>query len=577
MRIRTQPRLFFTASSTACLLLATIGCSSESATDSAEVDKPPKTVTVMRLQPSSPSYQHHTTASVAPWKAERIAFEQAGRVVQVIEPNEMVTGIGNGRIGVPLARLNEEQFQIAVDAARADLAVAQRRREANLISIEQRLPSRIRTAEAELQLAQRELDRAQRLSRSNAMSGSELDTTRTRASTAQLQVDSATAELAQANAEQLAMDAQVQQASQRLAEAERNLRNTTLYSSFPGQVTEIHAVPGTYVKEGDPIVTVQMVDPMLVEFEVTAANSRRYQRGDTLGVTVTGHDGSQHRVTGMVYTVDSIADANTRTFTVSLHVRNQQESSVDLHASSQAQLKTKDIFPLNIGPIVTGDRRLLVEQRCIHRIGEESFVWKVTNRSWNQLSNAHDRGLTVQRMKVNLVSDVIPFLGTWNFVAIEFADPSSIDLDNDLITGQLLSIDGSQPEHEALLRKQNEHVYLEQTRWMLRAGDTVRVALIPDNSNVGFYVPMKAVRQENGETFVHIVDDMQSEPTARRVHINVKDEDSLDEDSLILCIEPVESGDVLDGTQVVVRGTHYLDDGDRVRIVPKQSGSVAAR
>ena len=61
-------------------------------------------------------------------------------------------------------------------------------------------------------------------------------------------------------------------------------------------------MPGTYVKEGDPIVTVQMVDPMLVEFEVTAANSRRYRRGDTLGVGVETPDGQQRMLTGMAYT-----------------------------------------------------------------------------------------------------------------------------------------------------------------------------------------------------------------------------------------------------------------------------------
>ena len=117
-------------------------------------------------------------------------------------------------------------------------------------------------------------------------------TTRTRSATARLRVASAKAELAQANADQLALNAQVQQAAQRIAEAERNLKNTVLYSSFPGQVAEIHAVPGTYVKEGDPIVTIQMVDPMLVEFEVTAKDSCRYHRGDTLSVSVEGGDGA---------------------------------------------------------------------------------------------------------------------------------------------------------------------------------------------------------------------------------------------------------------------------------------------
>jgi hypothetical protein len=178
---------------------------------------------------------------------------------------------------------------------------------------------------------------------------------------------------------------------------------------------------------------------------------------------------------------------------------------------------------------------------------------------------------------VNLISDVIPFLGTWNFVAIEFADPASVNLEEDLITGQLQSLDGSEIGPGDLANLENARVLLEQTRWMLRAGDTVRVALIPDNSLIGFYVPMKAVRQENGETFVHLVDDSQAQPTAKRVLVNITDEDSMDEESLILCIEPIESDALTEGARVIVRGTHYLDDGDRVRIVPTQQASAVAQ
>jgi biotin carboxyl carrier protein len=292
-----------------------IGCQDHSGETADPLVKPPKPVSTMVLRKSRPSYQHHTMASVAPWKAERIGFEQAGRVVQVIEPSEMVEAKGveaksferkGSRNGVALARLDDEQFRIAVDAAKADAAVAERRRDSNLISIEQRLPTVVKTAVAELKLAESELSRAERLA--SSISKSELDTVRTRASTAKLRVASAQSEYAQASAEQLALEAQVRQANQRVAEAERNLKNTTLFSSFPGQVAEIHVVPGTYVKEGDPIVTVQMVDPMLVEFEVTADNSRLYRRGDTLGVTVTNTRGEQQTLSGMVYTVDTLAD-----------------------------------------------------------------------------------------------------------------------------------------------------------------------------------------------------------------------------------------------------------------------------
>tara|TARA_R110002072_G_scaffold273413_2_gene434316 strand:+ start:50756 stop:52534 length:1779 start_codon:yes stop_codon:yes gene_type:complete len=576
----------------AMLAFAVGGCSGDSKQDAALVVKPPKPVSIMVLKRSAPSFQHHTTASVAPWKAERIGFEQPGRVVQVIEPNEMVKGPGDRATSMPLARLDDEQFRIAVDAARADAAVAQRRRESNLIAIEQRLPAQIKTEQAEQQLAESELARAKRLATSNSLSESEFETARTRASTALLRVASAKAELAQANAEQLALDAQVQQATQRLAEAERSLKNSVLFSSFPGQVTAIHAVPGTYVKEGDPIVTVQMVDPMLVEFEVTAANSRRYQRGDTLEVSVTDHNGQQRVLTGMVYTVDTIADANNRTFTVSLHVRNQRERRVGTLATNEVVARTKDIFPLNLGPIVTGDDRLLVEQSAIHHIGNDDFVWRITNRSWGKISHGEDRELIVERLKVNVTSEVIPFLGSWNFVAIEFANGSpdgsrKVDTEQDLITGRLFFNDDPSVDSTPLSSWKGNRVLLEQTRWMLRAGDTVRVAIMPESSATGFYVPMKAVRRENGNTFIHVVNDGQADGSAAkssqvdttvlRVMVNVSSENSVADESLMLRIEPSNAGELQEGAQVVVGGTHYVNDGDSVRIVPTQRASEGGR
>lgn len=577
MPFRFEDAKYFLLGFLSIFAMAAGGCSIDSQQDADSSVKPPKPVSTMVLKSRSPSFQHHTTASVAPWKAERIGFEQAGRVVQVIEPNEMVRGRGIGDAGDVLARLDDEAFRIAVDAAKADAAVAERRRDSNRIAIEQRLPTLIRVAEAEQKLADTEFARIDRLMQLNASSGSELDTTRTRASTASLRVAAAKADLAQALAEQLALDAQFQQANQKLAEAERNLKNTVLFSSFPGQVSEIHAVPGTYVREGDPIATVLMVDPMLVEFEVTGADSRRYQRGDVLGVSLETPEGKQQSLTGMVYTVDTIADINTRTFTVTLHVRNQPERDLRKPGSSDVVATTDIMFPLNLGPIVTGDERLLVEQRAIHRIGDENFVWKITNRSWNKLSNVSNRELTVERLKVEITSEAIPFLGSWNFVAIEFEDASQVNPAQDLITGKL-SLEGESPSQTIELKDwKDNRVFLQQTRWMLRAGDTVRVELLPESSSQGFYVPMKAVRRENGKTFVHVVAESEGEKKAQRLMVNVTSDDTVSGENLMLRIEPVTAGQLKDGSQIVVGGTHYLDDGDPVRVVPTQRTSEGGR
>ena len=547
-----------------------VGCQNATDADADSFQKPPKPVSTMPLRNSSPSFPRYTSATVAPWKAERMGFEQAGRVVEVIEPGELVTAqtaSSKSPGGTILARLDDERLRIAVEAINADIEVVQRRLETNRVLVENRIPAGIESAEAELQLAERELQRANRLS--NAISQSELDAIRTRATTAQLQVTSAKAELDQARAEQAALEAQVRQSQQRMAEAQRNLRNATLYSSFPGQVAEIHAVPGTYAAAGDPIVTVLMMDPMVVEFETTAETSRRYQRGDILNLAVTDKSGTDRPLTGAVYNVDSVADPETRTFTVTLHVRNQKTSAIPpaIIASAKQVARTKSISPLNAGSMIVADDRLLVDENAVHEIDGKTFVWKVTNRTADQSTTTEDRLLTVQPLEVRIVNEQrVSFLGRWNFIEVEFTDPEAIDVQRDLITGQLYFDDEIEGPISLEQWTVNE-VMLDVEQWMLRAGDVARVALLPDQLATGFYVPMKAIRRENEQTFIHVVDSSNPQAIVRRVEVSVASQNSSAGESLLLQIESASNTPLEEGMEVVVGGTHFLKDGDRVRVV----------
>tara|TARA_R110002049_G_scaffold285698_1_gene466786 strand:- start:216658 stop:218424 length:1767 start_codon:yes stop_codon:yes gene_type:complete len=569
----------------AALVIACVGCRHEGEIVEA-VAKPPKPVSLFTLQRTSPSINHVVTGSVVPWKTEKIAFEVAGRVAEVIEPNERVMPqVGREsseptHLATALARLDDEQLRIAVESARANVAVAKLNRDANLVTIEQQLPAMIESAEAEAELADIELARATKLLSQNAISRSELDAAQTRKSTTRARVVSAKADLAQAKARQLALEAQVLQAQQAFSEAERNLRNAILYSPFPGQVAQVHAVPGTYVKEGDPVVTVQMMDPMTIEFEVAAHDARRYHRGDMLPVRVTDGRGMDRSLSGMVYQVDAIADVAARTFTVTLHVRNEIDAAVIDQSDADDPLAwTNLITPLNLGPMVTGDQRLLVVREAVHTIGDKMFVWKVTNRRWGTPSPPGNRVLTVKRVPVQIISDVIPFLGKWEFVAIEFTDSTiDIDIDRDLITGQLYFRPPSEsrssgfPTHPSpsdLAMIENwtgNRVMLDDRRWLLRSGDVAQIALTPEETSDGFYVPMKAVRSEQGKNFVHVIQQIDQQATAKRVMVDVAEENSVVDASVLLSIKPQTENDLREGMQIVVEGTHYLNDGDRVMV-----------
>ncbi|WP_246112678.1 HlyD family secretion protein [Allorhodopirellula solitaria] len=535
------------------------------------------------LRESSPTNTQFITGSVVPWKAEQIGFEVAGRVAEVIEPNESVTPqIGDATDelptgATPLARLDDEAFKIAAESAHASVEVAKLNRDANLVTIERQLPAQIETARAEADLAALEWKRALKLSKQNAISRSELDAAQTSASTTKSRLASSQAELAQAKARQLALDAQVLQASQQLSEAQRNLRNTVLFSPFPGQISQIHAVPGTYVKAGDPVVTVQMMDPMAVEFEVTARASRRYRRGDMLSVQVTDGNGMSRQLSGMVYRVDTVADPAARTFTVTMHVRNEiDESGFESLATDDPIAWTDKITPLNVGPIITGDQRLLVVREAVHTIGGETFVWKVTNRRWGSPSPPGERLLSVTKVPVRITSDVIPYLGRWKFVAIEFTDPSvEMDVEHDLITGALhlkpqdsQSPGGSTNKRPSLETWNGSQVMLDEQRWLLRSGDVVQISLTSNKPTGGYYVPMKAVRQERGLTFIHLIDSTESQAIARRVMVDVADGESVIGERVFLRIASTSQEELHEGMQVVIEGTHYLNDGDRVMVSP---------
>ncbi len=559
-------------------LIFPTGCQRTQVNEKGNV-KPPKPVSVMTLNRTKQIQRQMITGTIAPWKTEQIGFEVSGRVSFVIEKNDEVQPVLPSDIGAPptpLATIDSERFSIAVQTAEADKQVAEKRLEANHIAITQRIPAAIESAESELKFAQAEFERATRIE--DAISRSEFDAARNRLRVAQSSLASAEAELAQARAEQATLESQVQRHSQAIKEANRSLRNTTLYSSFRGIVSEVHAVAGSFVNPGDPVATVQMMDPMLVQFEVSPNEARRYAKGDILDVLITNNKGKRQSANGMVYTVDAVADSNSRTYTVTLHIRNHKESVV--HAtnvngteSNKSIARTRRIFSLDVAPVVTGGQQQLIEQSCLQKIGEQTVVWKITNRKANQASDPKDRVLMVEPVKVTSGTEEITLLGQWKFVPVEFADPSAIDLENDLVTGKLVfpeeTIDNSINDLSTAVDPWAPRaVMLEQQRWALRAGDVVQVVSSDGSLQRGHYIPMKAVMNENGKAFVHVVErNDHGEQVARRVGVQVQNQSVFSEDTIRVQVLPLLEDGLVDGMQVVIGGSHYLTDGARVNVV----------
>lgn len=562
--------LSFRVSVTACLILLPLtGCSLQ--TEQKTAAKPPKPVTVMALETSQRTVKSEITGAVVAWKTEQIGFEVAGRIEFVSEPNELIEGrmIANGTTlqeGTPLARLKDQQYAIAVQSAQAAVTVSQRHMDAIRIDIEKRIPANIASVEAHRQLAQIERDRIASLYKDRAISQGELDQAETNLTTAIADLGKAEAEKATRQAELLSAEANLLQSQQQLADAQRNLSECVLYSSFGGQIAATHVTAGSHVNPGDPVLTVQMMDPLSIEFEVSAEESRRFSPGDTLRVSSMQECANKQEMTGHVYLVDAVADPQTRTFTVKLLVRNQQlQQHIPAPFTEEEAAFTRDFWPLNIGPILGGGHELFAEANAIHVDNQGQYVWLIKNRKMNQLSRANGP-LEVQKIYVTAQPIEVPFLGIWKFVPIQSVDPDAFDKENDLIAGEILPAQSTNGKPAAPFN--GTHLMLHQDNWQLRPGDLVRVSL-QQESRSGWYVPMRILRHESGENFVYVIEKRGQETIAKRVNVQlIGDDVSFTEQATFQLIRPVNEGELDAESRIVSEGMHYLTDGDRVAIIP---------
>ena len=222
------------------------------------------TVGVGSLQ-SSLEYSGEVRARVE----SRLGFRVAGKIVQrQAELGQRV------RAGQVLAQLDPRDYQLAADAARAQLASATTQRD----------------------LAAADFKRYQALKDQNFISGAELERRDATLKAAQATLDQARAQLS----------SQGNQASY-----------TTLVADVSGVVTGIDAEPGQVVAAGTPVVRIAQDGPRDVVFAVPEDKVGQITPGSE--VAVRGWSGGA-ALSGKVREVAASADAATRTFQVKVSI-----------------------------------------------------------------------------------------------------------------------------------------------------------------------------------------------------------------------------------------------------------------
>lgn len=556
------------------LLLA--GCG-DSSNETEVVDARPITVTEIQL--TSPAPGRSVTGSVASWKTEQIGFEVSGRVKWVLEPGRDVAGNmfdsdGNVLVeGTELAEIDDERYQLAVEAAQAQVNVAMYDKQSAEINATVGVPARIEASAAEQQLAKDEYDRFSKLIGSNATSQSELDQAAANLRTAAANAAGLQAEQKQADAVLQGMDAAEKQAIQAHKDAKRDLRDTTLYSSFRGQVADVHVVPGSLVSQGSAVLTVQMMDPIKVEFELSAERSRRIKTHTILPVTFDLPDGSTETRPGYVYMIDPIANPATRTYTLTLLVFNEKNKPRFPDEVDPASIATvRDIWRLDI-PVMpdTPDGMYFVSAAAIGNDSQGDYLWRCKNA---EIEKNVPEILDVEKVYIKKGELSLPFLGNWTFQEISALPEFPLDATRELFAGQVF-VDGG-----VVTNWIGDKMVLQDSTqdWQLRPGDLVGVALDDAPLPEGFYLPMEAIYEDGGQTYVFVAGS-ESKTTVRKVPVTLgtaspsgssKQPENVSGQLVagsLQQVSPITPDDLGVGDRVVVDGVHFLRDGELVRVV----------
>ena len=258
----SRPLLLLTA------VLALAACSRP-----APPEEPVRSVKLLTVGVGSLQSSLEYSAEVRARVESRLGFRVAGKIVQ--RQAELGQRVKAGQV---LAQLDPRDYQLAADAARAQVASATTQRD----------------------LAAADLKRYQALKDQNFISGAELERREASLKAAQATLDQARAQLS----------TQGNQAAY-----------TTLVADVSGVVTGIDAEPGQVVAAGTPVVRIAQDGPRDVVFAVPEDKVAQIAVGSD--VAVRGWSGGAP-ITGTVREVAASADAATRTFQVKVAIEGSQ-------------------------------------------------------------------------------------------------------------------------------------------------------------------------------------------------------------------------------------------------------------
>ncbi|QQC66002.1 HlyD family secretion protein [Paraburkholderia ginsengisoli] len=214
-----------------------------------------------------------------------VAAEASGRVTRVLVHNNQEVKAGD-----LLFEVDNGQYRIAVDRARADLESTRRQIGASTAGIDAALAS-LRAAVANEVKARQDSERLDRLYRDDegTVSLRRLEVARATHEQAQSQVAAARAEVQRAREQQggtEAENAQLRSAGAALEKAELDLANTRIKARSGGVITDLRTEVGQFAAVGNPVMTLIAIRDVWVSADMTENNLGHLRPGTRVAIAL---------------------------------------------------------------------------------------------------------------------------------------------------------------------------------------------------------------------------------------------------------------------------------------------------
>ncbi len=334
-----------------------------SASPSAVVD----VTTVAAVSRQLPRF-FEATGSLAADVQTDVQPQTAGKIVAV--------GVDMGsavRKGQMLVRLEDADYKLRIDQAVAQLesakaAVRQAEEKIGLRAGQQFIPERVAevaTARANLELAENNFQRAQKLIESGDISRADYDQRKSQRDALRQTYEAALAQARQNYAGVMVARTNVTNAQTQVDLAKRNLSYTVVTAPIDGYVLDRPVDVGTYVSTTTKVATIVKTNPLWIRIDVPEQAVPQIKNGQSVSLATSSWP--DRSFSGRVARISPNVSANSRTLTVEAEIDNGSG------ALKPGQFGTVRIL------LPQTEAAVLVPQRALRTISGATYVFVIKN------------------------------------------------------------------------------------------------------------------------------------------------------------------------------------------------------